>query len=372
MAFQLPDFPILNAKQMGVSDLAGSLAQGLQLGFMPRELQANLGLKKAEANSKNAYAALMGPQFIAKIVASPAFAALSPTQRANAIDTLIQVQSGSNIGNDQSLAGQSVAQATPDTNSGYSNNGESKNESALPDGENTISNNENNVGGIQPVNDVAKNMFNYYQNKEAGKTSGEVREQNLGKATMAASDASANAQTLVNQLDRFHEIYNNSILKGKALGWAADWGPEANQMSSLASAMQTTLAAQLFGSKTSNYKEALAGRVKLNASLNPETEKKNYEQLRAESNRASGMDDFYQAAQDLGIRDPSKIKNLWHSYNADVPFYDFKNNRPLENVPDNDQVLFSEYIRHKLSGNSVKQKQNNNKIENSNDPLGWR
>jgi hypothetical protein len=65
----IPGVPFkLDAKDVGAADLAGSIAQGLQLGFMPRELQANLGLKKAEANSKNAYSSLMLPQALFKLM----------------------------------------------------------------------------------------------------------------------------------------------------------------------------------------------------------------------------------------------------------------------------------------------------------------
>ncbi len=342
----------------------------------------------AKSQSELAYSRLVGPQFMAKLLEhDPAFASLKKADKDAVLNSISTAAQGINsqsyepappIGNWQDLQGQQQGQdQSPLENmiGGIKNllMGGQQQQQTMQQGQIPANASMNQGAQQQETNepqDIKARRKAYIDDLEKskakaaaeGKTEGEI----FGNTLTDVANSSKEALKLGNELDRFHEVYNNSLLVGPLLGKLSKYGPEAAQLPSLSASMQTAVAAQLFGSKTSNYKELLAKDIKLNSELPRAAEAKNYRAMKAETDRLEGMSEFFSAARKLGINDDNDIKNLWHNYNKDVPFFDFKKNQPIEQNLSNNPEEFYEYIQNKLEGGSSSVSKANK------DPLGWR
>lgn len=407
MAFTRPGLPFkLTPQDMGSVNAPQAFAAGgsvvdqmisnkLKL-MKEKTAEAELpyaGLSKlAQSASQLAYSSFLAPQFIAKLMQNPDFMAnLTPDQIAALKATQVKaagtdpfrivqnVMSGNTNSSTPSNTNTSPSPVIPSgstgdaTNSGMSLDADGNNVRASSDEVNAVANqgNQGSATTYDPNKSYAENAANYQGTKEKGKAAGKEAGKTLSDALNTAADSSDTAQNLVNQLDRFHKVYQESTFVGKPLGMLARWGTKSSELPSIAADMQTALAAQLFGNKTSNYKEMLARDIKLNPDLPRNAEKENYQAMRAQAVRAGMMNDFYQTAAELGINDRNKIKSLWHSFNADVPMFDFKNNRPLKNRENMGAKDFSDYIVNKVKGKKVSYKETDDS-SNNDDPLGWR
>lgn len=360
---------------------------------------------QAEIASKNAYAQNLTRQIVASVLANPlAIATMSNEQRNGLLGMLMPGKNASNgTLSNQAVAGSSLWDKLKNWTGLSNNNSEQPNaqmqpqnneQPSAPAQSNPSSNTSiytPNSSGID-LTDPRMNLYNKdfgspqanaaaaqqypspYQKFETEKIKASLaqgaREQGaaMQKLNDEALASSGSAIALQKSLDAFHTHYKNANLTGPALGWAAAWGPESGQLQGLSTEMQTSAAAQIFGSKLTNYKEQLAKDLKLNASMRPEAEQGAYDRLRAGTMRVQEYDDFVAAAQNMGVNDPNKIKRLWNHYNLDMPFY---NGKTLQVINEN-LNKGTEYLQSSLKGSSTTAKsssESNNSTQNNNAKL---
>lgn len=179
----------------------------------------------------------------------------------------------------------------------------------------------------------------------------------------ASQDAKTNALNeglgalrLSRNADIFNEEYQNATIKGRianlpGAGLFSRFDPHAYTAMNAANNMIGDVEQQLFGTgRPSDFRTKLSGTTKLELGMPEETEKNVFEKIKSMSARSMQHTDFNDYATKMGITDPNKRNSLWFDYNKDVPFYDVKGHKILnENLTDDS---YQKYIQKAISKQS--------------------
>lgn len=170
-------------------------------------------------------------------------------------------------------------------------------------------------------------------NKETQKEKINIKSKALQVGENEANAITSEALAYQKNLDAFHNSYMQSILRGPYGGGVlAAFGPESSKMSNPGSQLQVSAASTAFGNRITNAKLSLAKQLKLDAKMKPEAELAGYNRLSALNNRQQEYGDFLQYAEDHGVSDISKIRNMFNDYNRDLPVYDGKEDKVIDNL----------------------------------------
>jgi hypothetical protein len=166
----------------------------------------------------------------------------------------------------------------------------------------------------------------------------------------AAQKETVSAGDLLNDASKFVNAYNKSTISGRLLkipgmNYVAGFDPKTIESMNAANKMAIDTAANLFGSKISDYREKLAQSVKLQPDMPPSAVNDIHRNIVSEATRMREHDDALQYMKQKGIKDPNQMANFWIDYNIDRPFIDFQNRIPIKA----NEGSFKQYIDKRLS-----------------------
>lgn len=140
--------------------------------------------------------------------------------------------------------------------------------------------------------------------------------------------------------------HKKAFLKGPGLGKLARLGPDASQALKDTNMLAVNMANQLYGSNTTNAKDASTTSLKLNMEDPDRAFDEVGEKLKAQNDRIKWKGTFYQTMRDpsINITDPQERDQLWFDFNAKYPPYDYARHKPIYNHLGLDQDKMVKFI----------------------------